>query len=387
MNHPNLDRLGTTGYDDFGFPGEIDFVMDFKGYLYLACAAGTAVGAMNIARRGIAGPGTLLVFIVPLFGLLALFAIDVWNFLQFQRNRGGRKRQSLARDLVTLWDRTPRQAKTTIAICVSAVGGVVGLACTFGLLADLFAPPDPQPDRPAPAGPLGLQPRGLNNVPPAATVVPGLLAYWPFDEGAGAEAGDQSGNRLDGQLRGANRVPGVRGSALHFAMHGQHFDYGSSPLLNFPANGSFTVSLWIATRDDRATILAHRNGGEPGAVVWIGLEAGRLKALIRQDLGEAGQPAVVETVGANDGVWHHVAVVRNGGAVELFVDGEWRSKSVSPFAAGAITTDLRAAGQEKYWTKFHFLQFGNPHWVGQLDELAIFNRDLGPAEIAKLAGR
>jgi len=63
--------------------------MDTKGYLYLACSAGTAVGAMNISRRGIVGPGTLLVFLVPLVGLLLLLGFDLWVFLQ---NRGSRNR-------------------------------------------------------------------------------------------------------------------------------------------------------------------------------------------------------------------------------------------------------------------------------------------------------
>jgi hypothetical protein len=59
--------------------------MDLKGYLYLACSAGVVVGGMNIARRGIVGPGTLLVFVVPLVGLLILAAIDAYTFLQDRR--------------------------------------------------------------------------------------------------------------------------------------------------------------------------------------------------------------------------------------------------------------------------------------------------------------
>jgi hypothetical protein len=59
--------------------------MDLKGYLYLACAVGVAVGSMNIARRGIAGPGTLFVFLAPLAGLLMLIGFDVWSHFQNRR--------------------------------------------------------------------------------------------------------------------------------------------------------------------------------------------------------------------------------------------------------------------------------------------------------------
>jgi hypothetical protein len=59
--------------------------MDLKGYLYVACTAGVLVGGMNIARKGIVGPGTLLVFLVPLIGLANLLAIDAYAFIQDRR--------------------------------------------------------------------------------------------------------------------------------------------------------------------------------------------------------------------------------------------------------------------------------------------------------------
>jgi hypothetical protein len=56
--------------------------MKLKQYLYIACTIGVAVGSMNIARRGIVGPATLLVFLAPLIGLVILFALDAWRLLQ-----------------------------------------------------------------------------------------------------------------------------------------------------------------------------------------------------------------------------------------------------------------------------------------------------------------
>lgn len=56
--------------------------MDLKGYLYLACTVGAAVMGMNVARRGIAGPGTLILLLLPIGGLVALASIDLWEFLR-----------------------------------------------------------------------------------------------------------------------------------------------------------------------------------------------------------------------------------------------------------------------------------------------------------------
>lgn len=67
--------------------------MDFKGYLYMGCAIAVAVGGMNIARRGIPGPGTLLVFLVPLIGLIVLFSLDAWAFFQSRRGNDDRPRK------------------------------------------------------------------------------------------------------------------------------------------------------------------------------------------------------------------------------------------------------------------------------------------------------
>jgi hypothetical protein len=61
--------------------------MDLKGYLYLACAVGAAVMGMNVARRGIAGPATLLLLLLPIAGLVILAAIDLWELLRSRRDR------------------------------------------------------------------------------------------------------------------------------------------------------------------------------------------------------------------------------------------------------------------------------------------------------------
>ena len=66
--------------------------MDLKGYLYLACTVGTAVMSMNVARRGIPGPGTLLMLLLPLAGLVILLSLDLVTYLQSQRSESPRRR-------------------------------------------------------------------------------------------------------------------------------------------------------------------------------------------------------------------------------------------------------------------------------------------------------
>src|SRR3990167_123150 len=52
-----------------------------------------------------------------------------------------------------------------------------------------------------------------------------LIAYWPFDEGAGSVAQDSSGNGHHGTLHNVDWATGVSGSGL--ALHGEGVQFES----------------------------------------------------------------------------------------------------------------------------------------------------------------
>ncbi len=282
--------------------------------------------------------------------------------------------------------------KAMILAALTVVGAIpVGLAMTLLLLASsVWAPAAPSAGpggpTPAPPGELTAPAAPAFKEPPPAQRFPGLIAYWPFDEGAGAHAADASGNGHHGRVIGSRWVEGVRGKALRFERPDDYFDYGASPDFNFAARAPFTFAGWIQTRAGQGAIVSQRNRNDGGADVEIALRAGHPFALVRQDGGEWGQPAQVVGPFVADGAWHHFALTRNAGnRIALFVDGRWRGTAVGAHAGGAITTDLRAVGREQYWLLVR--RIGHPHWDGALDELAIFNRALSAEEIASLAGR
>lgn len=72
------------------------------------------------------------------------------------------------------------------------------------------------------------------------------------------------------------------------------------------------------------------------------------------------------------------------GTVELFLDGISIGKTRGRNSAGAITTDLRAIGSERYWATHRSPD--NPHYTGAIDEVAVFKRALAADEILALAG-
>ncbi len=98
----------------------------------------------------------------------------------------------------------------------------------------------------------------------------GLVAYWPFEEGAGNVAHDASGNGNDGMVHGASWVPGLCGTALSFDGLNDYVAF-TSPVLNTPP---YTVCAWADMPSPpmvNTYLLA--NGGESGSSTGLCLLA------------------------------------------------------------------------------------------------------------------
>jgi hypothetical protein len=225
-----------------------------------------------------------------------------------------------------------------------------------------------------------------HGTPPPATQFPGLLGYWALDEGQGDRAADSSGNGPGATVVNGRWAEGVRGKALHLSGAGSYLDYGDSPRLSFAARAPFTLAFWVRTGRARGTLLSQRHHAEGGPVIDVLLDAGHVTAQVRQDGNDFAAPLTLKGGRVGDSAWHHVALTRNGDTLELFLDGASQGLARGGAGGGAITTDWRALGAERYWAARH-AAFGDPTFEGDLDELCIFGRALRPGEVRALAGR
>jgi Concanavalin A-like lectin/glucanases superfamily len=252
-------------------------------------------------------------------------------------------------------------------------------------------PTDPQ-GRGRPSGegatPQGAGPRQPAGVP-AATDLPGLLGYWSFDDDRLApKVADQSDRRNHATARGATWTEGIRGKALALDGRGAYLDYGNLADFNFAAGAPFTLACWLKTRTADEVVCGQRSSSDDGADISLSVERGLPCGTVRQD--RATEPArVVGRRPVSDGVWHHVALTRDAGTIELFLDGAAQGQATAPGAAGPITTDLRAVGMEPRWTRQGMGTFGGvrAYFEGAVDEFCIFGRKLTAEEIRKLAGQ
>jgi S1-C subfamily serine protease len=220
--------------------------------------------------------------------------------------------------------------------------------------------------------------------------LPGLVAYWPFDDGTGDLAKDASGARHDARLQGHGFTKGIAGGAVQLSGQGSFVGLDDEAPLNFKRGDAFTFACWIKTRALGGVILALRNQQTGVPVVCLRIVNGRLLAVLRDDdSNEAGSGVTARGGGVADNQWRHLALVRRSeGDFALYVDGQLEQESgaetLGNTCAGPITTNLRAWGVDLYWERTRTNQ---PNaYAGLLDECCIYRRALTSDEIKKLAG-
>ena len=189
----------------------------------------------------------------------------------------------------------------------------------------------------------------------------GLIAWWRFDEGAGAVAKDASGHGLDGTIRGPVAwIPGVSGTALSFDGR----SYVEVPFeRRLALAGGFTLQAFIRPGDyapntyktivefGNSILLRLDNPPEGGQLSFFTFLSDNPEPRL-----QAGVPAI--------GKWHQVFAVWDGKRMQLWLDGVKRERERS----GPLTPTETA------------LRIG-PNFVGAIDEAKLYDRALTEDEI------
>ncbi|MCP4661775.1 MAG: PASTA domain-containing protein, partial [bacterium] len=217
----------------------------------------------------------------------------------------------------------------------------------------------------------------------------GLVADWPLDEASGTQITNRVSGAVAGTLVGGERVafladpfPGT--GALELDGTAAYLAIPHAPEIHFAkAAESFTVEVWVkpasapatTTEDEHVVVekwsgigsfpyaLRYRHAG--GEFVFA-RSTGALDSTIRLESAE----------GFGDGEYHHLAAVKDGAALRLYVDGALEVET-----ADLITTTVR--GESPLYLG---ARAGASHFfTGAITELRLWRRALTAAEIA--AGR
>jgi len=210
-----------------------------------------------------------------------------------------------------------------------------------------------------------------------------LIGYWAFGDGTGntavneASPGDKDGTLTNFRTDDSQWIDGVVGGGLSFD--------GADDFVNIagyrgvPDASPRTVAAWIKTTSDNAPIVSW--GNNSGGQKWTfrtQTSNGRAGA-VRVEINGG---YIVGNTDIRDNLWHHVAAVlppgvNNVDGVLLYVDGqpEW----ISAVKRRALDTEAGANVRIG-------LDFNNRYFPGRMDEVLLYDRALGAAEVDLLWG-
>ncbi|MEE2714173.1 MAG: LamG domain-containing protein [Planctomycetota bacterium] len=164
----------------------------------------------------------------------------------------------------------------------------------------------------------------------SAQILP--VTHWRLDETTGTVAMDSSASGNHGTLAGFGAAPwttGALGGALSF-LGAQQVDVTMALALPaYDASGSpYSIAFWVkAPPQNERKIYAEASSGSVLPIYTLGtgrVGAGtmdRLRFVLRTSTGIYLKKAE-STYPVFDNTWHHVALVDDGGAVTLYVDGQ-----------------------------------------------------------------
>ncbi len=203
-----------------------------------------------------------------------------------------------------------------------------------------------------------------------AGLTTGLVGHWSLDDGRGIAAADGSGRGHEATLvYSPTWSEGRRGGALRF--DGQRDFLSIDPADALNRLPTLTLAAWIklsvSVRDQ--VIFDKRDSLRDGYGMVVD-SSGRLRVALN------GTRLATHGVVA-DGHWHHVAATYDGEDLVLFIDGEedrWDWVDAGPLQT---TGELKLGGP---WD-----DDSQSYLSGFLDDLRVYDRALGEAEVEELA--
>lgn len=201
---------------------------------------------------------------------------------------------------------------------------------------------------------------------------------------------NQSGDDLNGKIHGALAVGGISGTALYFNGVDSFAEVANSDKLNFDT-GDFTLSVWVKTiattignAEGRGDIIAK---GDPYNSGYSLSSMNNRASSFEGNSGRSGFGGYCGAVPAdpldynnficphdkfiNDGVWHNLVSVRQGGLVKIYLDKQLVHQYQN--ADTVSTNDNLIIGRHGEKDEAFFR--------GKIDEIKIFNYALGQDQI------
>ncbi len=209
----------------------------------------------------------------------------------------------------------------------------------------------------------------------SGTSDPSLVGFWKMNEGSGNIFIDHSGKGNDATINvpaGVSWVTGVAGLAGRFTG-------GTGVFAIVPHNASIniteqiTIAAWI-----RPTALSNRqilSKANPDGYELSIFEGGQVEFRInRESSGSTYRLRSISTYPTDGNTWMHVAATFDGTRSRIYINGVLdNTATYAPTSINSNTVNLLIGSRS-----------GNNRWLGDLDEVMLYNKALTNTEIQNL---
>ena len=202
-----------------------------------------------------------------------------------------------------------------------------------------------------------------------------MILYLPFDDGAGNTAKDLSENKNDGEIVGnAKWTDGKHGKCLEFAA-GSYVKMNEIP--SYDVSEAITLMAWVNTNTVTtwARVIDKSQWQDNG--FDLALSQVSAAPLFEFFVNNATSQALANTP-VNDGKWH-------------FIVGTFGNKTLRIYVNGIKENEVKSTGDVNIKTNNWPITIGveannltGQPYVGMIDEVAIFNRELSENEIQNI---
>ena len=202
-------------------------------------------------------------------------------------------------------------------------------------------------------------------------VASGLVAYYPLN----SDTRDYSENHINGSDSGATRVISGKVDGAYDFGGGAYISTVATTTFTFPKISSFA---WVKTTDsiDLLGLFGNHHNGGDGNVAWI-VFLNNGKPTIQLDADNNSHNAD-SSIGIADGSWHYVGFTYDGTSLSLYVDNN------APITTNYSISSYSQANNPLYIGAVNDPSGVQQGFIGQIDEVAIWNRALSPSEISYL---
>ncbi len=207
----------------------------------------------------------------------------------------------------------------------------------------------------------------------------GLVSWWPLDGSAGDVGPYGShGTEFFAKYAATTNLPWSTDALL---LDGSNHIELTAHLSRYLAMYGGTVAYWVRTSESAPSrpVLVISSTTIPRYQAALEINAGNTTFDVEGDVYTNG--AALRGAGVADGNWHHVAMRANGnGDCDIFVDGARSATRNEGFFGYAPASDVMFIGHSEVGGQAN-------NFIGEIDDLAIWNSALTDQEIDDLANK